>query len=241
MAIFPVLELESKIQTDEKTRLSGIKSYKTPNEIAVSLVRIQPDTLEDFYEISASDPTDSAKWFLDWQYATAGAKAVSLEITTDPLATAVIITKTIEVVDPLDEKLFSTDYDLMSEEPDMLRFIKDGKSGYNDLHRTAQYKIMDEIYRQRIFNIDGNKLTLSEVLEVEELRSWSKYMVLKLVFMGISNSVGDIFQKKSELYASYEQKAFNEAMNQMRLDFNKDGKLDKADDKDFRTVNLQRR
>lgn len=241
MAVFPILELEAKVQTNEKTRLSGIKSYLTQNEAAVVLVRIKPSANDSFITVSATDPTDASAWYLDWQYASAGTQTVTIEMSNGVGPTITTVSKDIEVVLPADEKLFSSDYDLAAEEPDILSYIKPGRANYNDIHRVCQYKIMDEIYRSRIFNSDGNKLTIAEVLDVEELRPWSKYMALKLIFMGMSNSVDDVFQKRSELYASYEQKAYNEAMNQMRLDYNKDGINDKADQKDWRSVDLIRR
>ena len=241
MAVFPVLELETKVQTNEKTRLSGLKSYLTQNEAAVILVRIQPSALDSFITVSALDATDSSFWFLDWQYSAIGIKTVVLEITND-VGTPVITTfsKDIDVTDAATERLFSTDQDLMSEEPDILRFIRDGKSSFLDLHRTAQIKILDDIYRRKILDSSGAKLTIDNVIDIEELKQWSKYMVLRLIFQSVSNKVDDIFAAKSSLYAKLEQAAMNEAMNQMKIDYNNDGLATQEESKNFRSGDLVR-
>lgn len=238
--IFPVLKLEAKVQTNEKTRLDGTKSYTSIDEAAVSLVRIKPDSSDPYITVATgANATNSELWYLDWQYSSSGTKHPEIEITTN--ATPSTYTVDITVANPNAEKLFSSDTDLIAEEPDILKYVKDGKNSFNDFHRVAQEKIMDEIYRQRIFNTDGNKLTIDEVLDTVELKQWSKYMVLKLIFESMSNKVDDIFSVKSTKYAQFEQKAFNECMNQMRLDYNKDGELNKADEFDFRSVELIRR
>lgn len=237
--IFPVLKIESKVQIGEKTRINGTKSYTSPNEAAVSLVRIKPTASESFITVSALDATDYTAWLLDWQYDTAGIQTISLEITTN--GAPVVVTKTIEVVTEAAEKLFSSDADIEYLEPGLIEFVKYGKNSFNDVHRQAQSAIMDEIYRNRIFAADGSKLTVAEVVDVAELKFWSIYMVLNKIFQGLSNKIDDVFAAKSKYYASKEHEALQMAMNQMRLDYDKSGTIEETEQQDFRSVELVRR
>lgn len=237
--IFPVLKTEKKIQVNEKTRISGIKSYTSPGEAAVSLVRIRPTASGSFMTVSTIDPTDYRSWYLDWQYDAAGIQTIDLEITTD--GAAVVSSKTIEVVTSAAENLFSTDDDLTILESDILDYVKPGKDSFNDFHRQAQESIMDEIYRNRIFANDGSKLTVAQVVDVVELKPWSKYMVLNKIFQGLSNKIDDVFSAKSKYYAVKEHEAMQMAMNQMRLDYDKSGTIEQTEQQDLRTVVMVRR
>jgi hypothetical protein len=237
--IFPVLKIESKVQVNEKTRISGIKSYTSTEEASVSLIRIKPSASDSFIEVSAIDPTDYVAWYLDWQYSTAGTKTIDLEITTD--GSAVVSQKTIEVVLSATEKLFSSDEDLVSLEPDILNYVKDGKNSFNDFHRQSQSAILDEIYRNRIMSTTGEKITVDEVLDVSEVKFWSLYMTLNKIFRSISNKPDDVFADRAKYYEKKELEAFNQAMNQMRIDYNKDGVLDDTESYNLRTVDVFRR
>lgn len=245
MAIFPKLIVENKIQENEQTRINGTKSYKTQNEAAITLVRIRPDNaLPDWITVAQTlplvgDVNDVSSFYIDWEYSSAGTYACEIEITTD--GAPVVATADIVVVTALVENLFSSDSDLSVLEPDILKYIKEGKSSYMDFHRAAQAQIMDEIYRARIFDVNGDKLTVADVLDVSELGPWSVNVVLKNIFQGISNAKDDVFLDKSKYYGVQEFEARNRAMNQMRLDFNKDATLVGDEPVDMRTLELVRR
>lgn len=241
MSMFPVLELEAKVQVNEKTRLSAVKSFKTPDEAAISLVRIKPLASGSFITVTSS-PTDSSTWFLDWQYSAAATETVTVEFTvgTGP-GTITTGTATIQVVTSATEKLFSTDKDLMAEEPDILKFVRDGKSSFNDIHRVAQEKILDDIYRQGILSDDDDKLTVAEVVDTAELKQWSKYMALRIIFESVSNKPDDIFAEKALKYEKMEFSAREKAINQMQLDLDQDGTLEDAERVSYRSASLVRR
>lgn len=236
--IFPVLKIEKKIQVNEKTRINATKSYKTSEEMGVSLVRIRPSASDSFYTVTTLDPSDNTTWFLDWQYSTAGIKTIDLEITTD--GSPVVISETIEVVTAAAENLFSVDADIVALEPDAIEYCKDGKNSLNDFHRQAQASILDELYRKKIMSTDGEKLDAEDVIDVQELKPWSIYMVLTKVFQSMSNKVDDVFAQKSKYYESKRLEAENMAMNQLRLDFNKDGNQELAEQIAYRTIEMVR-
>lgn len=246
MAIFPHIDLEAKVQENEKTRINCEKSFQTQDESGITLVRIRPDntiagwiTIAQLLPTVIGDVNDNASFYLDWQYNTAGTYTAEVEITTDSLP--VVASKDIIVVTELAEHLFSNDNDLEAFEPDILKYIKDGKNSYNDFHRSAQATIMDDIYRSRIFDTDGNKLTVADVLDVSELNPWAVNMVLNNIYQSLSNKTDDVFSVKSGYYATKAFEDRNRAMNQMRLDYNKDLALENTDTVDMRTIELVRR
>lgn len=67
MALFPNLDIEEKIQINDKTRLSGIRSFVTKGADAITTMTIKPGA--DGSAISAFDSKESNR-FLDWQFDT---------------------------------------------------------------------------------------------------------------------------------------------------------------------------
>lgn len=243
MPIFPKLELEEKVQVGDKTRLDGSKSFKTDEVTAVSLVRIKPESGGVFISVAVSDVTNPKKWYLDWQYSTTGAKTVTIEITDSatPTPNVTTSTDTLDVVSVSSENLFSKDTDLVSEEPDILKYVRAGRASFIDIHRVAQENILNEIYKNRILNKNGEKLTASEVLDVNEVKLWSKYMVLKMIFEGLSNAVEDVFSNKAQKYLRKENEWREMSFNLLKIDYNLDGELTNEERLDFRSSVLIKR
>src|SRR5574343_196918 len=243
MPIFPRLELEEKVQVNDKTRLDATKSFKTDEVSAVSQVRIKPEASGIFITVAVSAPTDSKKWYLDWQYSSAGTKTVTLEFTDSDSPTPNVVTSTmdLEVVTAASENLFSKDADLISEESDILRYVRAGRASFIDVHRTAQENILNEIYKNRILSSTGTKLLAADVIDVSEVKQWSKYMVLKMIFEGISNAVDDVFARKAEKYLKKENEWRELSFNFLKLDYDKSGALDSGESLDFRSSILIKR
>lgn len=78
--IFPVLKLEDVVQVNDQTRLDATKSYKTPDEAAITLVEIEPELEAGFIDVTSSK-------YLDYQYSSDGDKDVTVRITTDGVPT----------------------------------------------------------------------------------------------------------------------------------------------------------
>lgn len=239
MPIFPTLKLEAKVQVGDKTRLDGTTSFKTDDIGPITQVQIKPEAAGVFITVAVSDPTDPTLWKLDWQYSTAGTKTVSLMITDG--VTPVTVTQDIEAVLAVDDYLFSSDKDIIAEEPGILKYVIDGRNSFIDMHRNAQENIMEEIWKNRITSTSGAKLTLAEVLDKSEIKQWSKYMVLASIFNSISNDPGDIFEKKSDHYEKLEDEWQEMAFNVLKLDYNKNGTLEANEELDFRSSVLIKR
>jgi hypothetical protein len=225
--IFPVLKLENIVQIGDQTRLDARKSYTTPDEASITLIEIEPEASSGFLDITSSQ-------FLDYQYSTDGDKSVSLRITTDGAPET--FSKTITVISETDDKLFSTDEELTPHEPDILEYVRSGRNSFLNVHRTAQDRILTWLDEHRITDSNGDRLTKDAIVDIEEVNDWSKFMVLRMIFEGLSNSVDDIFSAKALSYRELEATARNRS--QIRLDRDGDGEIDPVayDMRTFRMV-----
>lgn len=216
MAIFPNINTENIIQVNDKLRISAAKTFTTPDEAAITLVEIEPHAGEGFIDVTN---VDSDELYLDWAYSTDGTKTISLRITTD--GSPVTITKDIVCISEVDDKLFSTDDDLKVHEVSILKFVPRGKNSFNYVHRLAQNEILEQLYKDGYTDFNNVKLTKDAVIRTDELKQWSKYLVLRLIFRDLSNAIDDIYDKKSNRYESAEHTWRTKAI--LKLDFNGDG------------------
>lgn len=229
MAIFPHLEIESFVQVNDRTRLSGLKSFVSADEAAISLLEIRPTTAGSFIDVTADK-------YLDWAYSTDGTETVAVRVTTD--GAPVTYTKDIEILTELDDHLFSTDAELVPHEPNILNFVRAGRNSFIDVHRTAQDRILTELDERKIWDINGDRLTKEDIVDIEEVNDWSKYLTLRLIFEGLSNATDDIYSQKAQKYRSMEQSASERAS--LRLDRDGDGNTD-ATPYELRSARLIRR
>lgn len=233
MAIFPVIELEDIVQVDDKTRLDAAKTFTSKDGPTIVKVEIQPYAAGPWIEVTG---TKSSDWFTDWQYDTAGTKAVSLRVN-DP--GGVTVSKNIEVLTAVDDALFSSDPDLEKEEPDILKYVRKGRSSFKDIHREAQRQIMQFFDDKGYVDASGAKLTKDAVVDVSEVREWSKYLALYLIFSALSNQNDDIFSSKASFYHSKMLAARQK--NAFRLDLDGDGEISEGERLKLSTSLMQRR
>lgn len=231
--IFPHLELEATVQVDDKTRLSASKSFIDKAEAAITLVEIQPSAADSFIDVTGSTADD---WYLDWSYATDGAAVVVVRITTDGAPTT--FSKTITVISVADDKLFSADSDLTSHESDVLNWVPKGRNSFLDVHRRAQSRILAWLDEHGYTDTSGDRLTKAAVIDIQEMKEWSTFMTLKLIFEGIKNQVDDIFDQKAKTYESLEIGARNRSI--LRLDLDGDGTAAAGEEKRITTSRLVR-
>ena len=213
--MFPVLEIETTLQVNDRTRLSGLKSYNTPDIADITLWEIEPEAAAGFIDVTTNK-------YLDYQYTTDGDKVVTLRV--DNGSTPVTASKTITVVTIVDDNLFSSDPELVPHEPNILNWTREGRNSFLDVHRTAQDRILTWLDEHRIWDTTGNRLTKAAITDIEEVNDWSKFMALKLIFEGISNATDDIFHEKALRYNEMMTSARNRAA--LRLDRDGDGNED---------------
>lgn len=234
MAIFPNLELEEIVQVADKTRLNSTKTFVSKDEAAITLVEIEPEAAAGFIDVTG---TTSRDWYLDWEYSgTSRTVTVSVRVTTD--GAPVTSTQTMEVITESDDKLFSKDHDITAIQPDVLKYIREGRNSFVDVHRKAQTLILDKLNDMGVRNNDLSKVTKDEIVDVEEVRKWSENLVLRLIYEGLSNAVGDVFNVKALFYAGQEAEARKRSM--VKIDFNKDATIQDSEFANFTTMDLIR-
>lgn len=233
MAIFPFIEVGETEQVDDKLRISAAKSFAAKDENAITEVEIEPESGAGFISVFESNQKN---WFLDWEYATDGTKTISVRVTTD--GAPVTQTKDIEILTESDDKLFSTDDDLFRHESDILEFVPKGRNTFKYVHREAQTQILEDIYRMGIVDISGDRLTKASILDIEEVREWSKFLTLELIFKDVSNAIGDIFQQKSNLYKQWALESRHKSI--LKIDLNGDSTTDSREGVDITWRRLER-
>ena len=219
MAVFPLLEVEPIVQVGDKTRLSGLKSFIAPVDRDFDLVRIKPSDASQFITASAE--------FLDWVYSASGTVNVTLYVQSNCPYASAEVEKSITVVTAAQDNLFSNDSDLSLHEPEILKWVVDGRSSFLDMHRRAQTLILKWLDKEGYVDSNGNPFTKSAIVDIEEVRAWSTFLVLKLIFEGLSNATDDIFHEKAVRYngkmMEYRKKAL------LRIDTDGDGVVDNVE------------
>ncbi len=122
------------------------------------------------------------------------------------------------------DRLFSTDLDLIAEENQILKYLPAGKSSYIYVHRRAQESILEWLDQNGYVNVNEKKFNKHDIIDISEVKAWSKYLALELIFRDFGNAKDDVFKDKANFY---EKKAIA-ARNRMilRLDVNEDGVAD---------------
>lgn len=222
--IFHTMLLEKSVQTDDKTRLDATRLFVSADEGTITLVEIEPEAAAGFVDVTG---TSSDDFFLDWAYDTDGDKVVTLRVTTT-LTAADTKTFTLTTQTPTDDKLFSGDDDLIPHEDDIMQYLRAGRFSFLDKHRVAQERIMGWLDEKRIYAADGTRLTKGQIFDITEVRDWSKFQTLSIIFEALVVNVGDTFTEKSNKYNNMMAIARNRAA--IRLDFDEDGEQDSNTD-----------
>lgn len=235
MAIFGVVQSDGVVRVGDKIRINATRSFTSKDEAAITLVEVQPEASESFIDVTGSSSDD---WFLDWSYSgTSRTVTVTLRITTD--GAPVTVSNTISVLAESDDKLFSTDQDLIEKEDEILDLLPDGYSSFNHRHRAAKKDIIDWFDEMGYRNYDQSKISEDEILNVEEIRRWSLNLTLSRIFFDNSNSTEDKFYEKYRDYDSQVKETLNR--RQFGIDLNKDGNQETGEQVIVDSLRLVRR
>lgn len=137
------------------------------------------------------------------------------------------------------DALFSNDSELISFEPDLIKWVPEGKSSFNFVHREAQDLIIAWLDEKGFVDIFGEKFDKSKFIDLEEFNMWSKFMTLRIIFEGLSNSVDDIFNDKKKKFEILEAQHRNRAV--LRVDIDADGQVDTFEDMRVHSGTVRRR
>lgn len=238
MAIFPNLELDDDAQYLDKVRIRGGKSFISVDEAAITLVEIDPGDGTGFIDVT-STKEKSEIYFLDWEYADPGGGSqdftAKVRITTDGAPQS--ISKDISLLTSDDDYLFSDDQALRVEEDEILRYVPTGRNTFKYLHRRVQEMILEDLYRVGITDNVGVKLTKEAIIDIDEVKLWSRYWVLSLIYKDNNNKNADIFRTKEDFYFNQKSLWSNKAI--FKLDTTGDGTANTA--LDLGIVRIRRR
>lgn len=135
--------------------------------------------------------------------------------------------------------LFSNDGELTAHEPDIMKWVSEGRASFKNVHRRAQKLIIAWLDEKGYVNSYGDKYTKRDIIDIEEVKQWSTFMTLRLIFQGLSNSVDDVFDRKAKSYDLSEQAARQRVI--LRLDSNNDGQVDEVEGVSIYSGSLFRR
>ena len=233
MAIYPTLEIEKIVQVNDRTRVSAVKSYADKSGDTINKVEIQLAAAGPWLDVTSTKESD---WYTDAQYTTDGDHVITVRINND--TTPVLASKTITIISEADDALFATDGDLTAEEPDVLRYVRKGRNTFKDVHRQTQIELLDIINRKGYRTLAGDKITAADAVDKTEVRGMGKYMALYMIYYGLSNVVGDIFEQKAATYWSRYLTVSDRQI--IGLDLNADGKVDNGEGVNMRVAKMVR-
>lgn len=227
--IFPKLKTESTLQVKDSTRIDARKSiYRDLTNIKDVEISPENDGGGSPQYVSVYESGDFEMWFLDYLYEAAGDKTATLRIT-DQADNTKTTTETITVTTAATDALFSTDEDILEAEPDILRYLPEGKTSFLYAHREAQKRILAFLDENRIWKNDGTRFEKDDIVDIEEFVHWSRFLTLNMIFSQKIVSPDDFFALKADEYRGLMKSARSRAT--LRLDKSGDGTVDTKQDK----------
>jgi len=157
------------------------------------------------------DIEDKTKWKINFMFNAEGMKQIKLIIESEQEEEFESSTD-ILVVNKDEERLFSNDQDLARSESEIFCFLSEGQNSFNQYHREAQIRILDQLSNNGIFNKDGNRLLPVDIFDIEEVRDWSKFLTLSIMFRDLSTSNKDLYEEKSVYYFDLARRAQDKAV-----------------------------
>lgn len=230
MAQFPLVKMDTLVFTGDKIRIDVSDSVITPNETFATVSH------EVSFDLGATWFNISAKKIVDWIYSTEGTKTVQVRITSNEGSTTSSFA--LLVYDITTAKLFSNDMDLYMYEQDIDSILPKRWSSWNILHYNAQKWILDWVDAKRMSDHNGNKYTVDDFLDPQEVKQLSCYKVFEFAYESNSNVVGDISSIKRDKYRALANEKASRA--QLKLDFNKDTQSTSNERTDLLSVTVLR-
>lgn len=231
MELFINVKSDISVQLGDKIRFDLSSSFVSrPGVTAVDIVRIEVDPLSTGVFITIHDSTIPAlkfapkDWYFDYVYADKAEAVSSIQSIdfrlTDSDATVKTSSRDTLLMTKAEDNLFSSDDDLIYYEPDILKWLPSGRSTWNYVHRRAQARILSYLFEKGYKNENGSAYLKTQILDKYDMKEWSTFMTLKLIFGSMINSKDDVFAQKSAFYENLEGRANTTSV---RVDINSDG------------------
>lgn len=229
--IFIAVNYDDVCQVGDKIRFDLTKSFVArPKVTGVDITKIEVSPINDGNYLTIHDSSIPAiklavkDWYFDWVYKTQDdaspghIQEIAFRFTASDSSTETVI-KEFSLLTAAQDNLFSTDNDLISHEPDILKWLPDGRSTWNYIHRRCRDRILSYLFEKGYKNSDGTPFDKDQILEKYDAKEWSTFMALKIIFGSITNSKDDVFLQKAKFYETLEGRA---ATTDIRIDINKD-------------------
>lgn len=231
MSVFIVVVNDSIVQLGDKTRFDLTKSFCAKPLVTSTFIKqidVKPEPTSAWIKIHDSlvpaEKLPIKDWFFDWIYldktgATDDTQTFEVRFTdiNDDEYTA---TRDFTLLTEVQDRLFSNDQDLIAHEPDVLKWIPDGRSSWNYVHRRVQGRLLSYLFEKGYKNTNNTPFTKTQILELYDVKEWSTFMALKIIFGSVINSKDDVFLQKAKFYENLEGKANK---TDFRIDLNSDG------------------
>ncbi len=162
-----------------------------------------------------------------------------ITVTVNNGGSAQSLTKYIKVFTAQGDCLFSDDEDLVTWEPDVVKWVATGRSSFLREHREAQEQVMYYLDRQGYTDVYGAKFTKFDIIDHSEVNEWSKFLALSIIYWGISNKKDDVFLNKHYVYVKKYTEARDRAI--LRLDINRDKRSDPGENSTIQGAMVVRR
>ena len=209
------------VDKDEKMTIAATGSFSlTPNEGTNRDTSILP-----ILGFTTKVGFDDTKWSSVTTIKGAVIRYLPRKITlsvTNPSGT-VTQDKFVKVYSVEGDSLFSDDGDLISKKGDILKWVRPGRNSFLDYHRQAQSDIMDHFRGDGRVDINSEPYEVKNFVHKGDLKEWSTYTALRLIFDDLSNDVEDIFDDEARRHEAKEQRLRNRIV---RVDIDNDGKSD---------------
>lgn len=189
---------------------------------------ISLDIGEGFSEIFNKDTMpDSKHVFLVFD--AAGTKTLTVKAISG--AGEKTTTRDILVLTEEEDRLFSSDEDLLLHEENIHSLLRHGKATFKNIHRLAQKEILRELNEK----YPSKNLTKESLVKLEQVRAWSKYLTLHYIYESNIKSADDFHVEKSKTY--YDLADFARNNVPISVDTDGDGKEDET--LSFRTMGIK--
>lgn len=133
-------------------------------------------------------------------------KLVTLDVSFGtPTPTTETIERVLVLVSEKADRLFSSDDLLRKHEPDIFKFLPEGRASFKDVHRRAQELILAWLHKEGFIDDAGDPITVSQIKYKEDVAEWATFMALRLLFEGVSNATDDVFSVKAAKYEKLER------------------------------------
>lgn len=237
MSIFGLLRGPGEAQVGEIYRLDASETFVAKGQPAISVIEIEPEAGAGYVDVTSAAARDR---FLDWVFSTPGAKTATVRVTLADTSQSTG-THDFTIRTAAEEDLLTTDNDLVTLESDAMRYLPDGRSTWNHIHREVRKQILEDLSDNRIFKTDGSDLAIADLKDKSEVRRWATHKAAELMFLDLSNSEGDTFFNRAKSYSSKVNTYRAGAFNSLRVDIDQSGSVASDEIQDGRSVRLTRR